>query len=267
MKRIIAIVLSLVIIITGTGVIRFQITEAEAISDSSDNGEKRSSVNEIKHVQGEALIEISLNAGEDSELIHAGVLASDPTITIKHVMCFDGDKSHPEKKTYIVSVKSGRYSAKSLITKFKKYKNVVRTAYNSCRKMLKSMGNNDPFFKYQWHLGGERFFGEDSNYVKDADLSYEPETKAPADKDVPIVAVVDSGVDYTHEDLKNKMWENPYPESELSGKYGYDCGYDDDDPMPEEGADHGTYVASVIAAETDNGVGISGVSRYAKIMA
>ena len=97
-----------------------------------------------------------------------------------------------------------------------------------------------------------------------------------------IVAVVDTGVDYTHQDLKNIMWRNP---REIPGD-GIDNdgnGYIDDvygintvvrsrlkrratgDPMGSHW--HGTHVAGTIAAEQNNGIGIAGVAHNVKIMA
>lgn len=81
-----------------------------------------------------------------------------------------------------------------------------------------------------------------------------------------VVAVMDSGVDYTHEDLAKRMWRNPF-RNNLRGTYGVDTGNHDDDPMDEMA--HGTHVAGIIAAETENELGIAGVAGKAnvKIMA
>ena len=96
-----------------------------------------------------------------------------------------------------------------------------------------------------------------------------------------IVAVVDTGVDHTHEDLKDIMWEN---KREIPGN-GIDDdnnGYIDDihgintlvrdaegkatmDTMASHW--HGTHVAGTIAATQNNGIGIAGVANNVKIMA
>jgi subtilisin family serine protease len=94
-----------------------------------------------------------------------------------------------------------------------------------------------------------------------------------------VVAVIDSGVDYNHEDLKSNMWVNP---GEIPGN-GIDDdgnGFVDDvhgasvvsnpnmhsgDPIDYHG--HGTHVAGIIAAQAFNGKGGVGVAFNTRIMA
>ncbi len=68
-----------------------------------------------------------------------------------------------------------------------------------------------------------------------------------------VVAVVDTGVDYTHEELTGKV------------VLGYDFVNDDADPMDDNG--HGTHVAGIIAAATNNGVGVASVGYNTRVMA
>lgn len=90
-----------------------------------------------------------------------------------------------------------------------------------------------------------------------------------------VVGVIDTGVDYTHEDLAANMWKNP---GEIAGNgiddngngfvddvYGWDFVNDDSNPMDDHG--HGTHVAGTIGGVGNNGVGVAGVNWTAKIAA
>src|SRR6185369_15712642 len=61
------------------------------------------------------------------------------------------------------------------------------------------------------------------------------------------VAVLDSGIDYNHPDLKDNYMG------------GYNFIYDNNDPMDDTHLGHGTHVAGIIAAK-DNGTGVVGVA-------
>ena len=79
-----------------------------------------------------------------------------------------------------------------------------------------------------------------------------------------VVAVVDTGVWWTHEDLLANMWVNPSDGT----SHGYDFIDGDRNPMDNDpsGVYHGTGVAGVIAAITDNNVDIAGVAQV-RVMA
>jgi subtilisin family serine protease len=90
-----------------------------------------------------------------------------------------------------------------------------------------------------------------------------------------VVAVIDTGIDYLHEDIAANCWTNP---GEIAGNgvdddgngyvddiYGYDFENADADPRDDNG--HGTHVAGTIAAVGNNSLGIIGVAPKAKVMA
>ncbi|KPJ90789.1 MAG: hypothetical protein AMJ55_12995 [Gammaproteobacteria bacterium SG8_15] len=85
------------------------------------------------------------------------------------------------------------------------------------------------------------------------------------------MAVLDVGVDYTHQDLVTNMWDGSaagYPNHgyDLIGESVYNS-IPDNDPIPMGAVEnHGTHVAGTIAAVGDNANGITGVCWQAQIM-
>ncbi len=73
-----------------------------------------------------------------------------------------------------------------------------------------------------------------------------------------IIAVIDSGADYTHPDLIGNIWTDD------AGNHGYDVLNDDPDPSDDNG--HGTRCVGIIGAVGNNGIGVSGVAWQARIM-
>jgi hypothetical protein len=69
----------------------------------------------------------------------------------------------------------------------------------------------------------------------------------------PVIAIVDTGVDYNHPDLAGKV------------KKGHDFVNNDNDPMDDNS--HGTHVAGIAAANSNNGQGIAGIAWNSKILA
>ncbi|MBC7256935.1 MAG: S8 family serine peptidase, partial [Chloroflexi bacterium] len=88
------------------------------------------------------------------------------------------------------------------------------------------------------------------------------------------IAIVDTGADLNHPDLAAKFWRNT---GEIPGNYMDDDanGYVDDffgwnfaygTPSPQDDNGHGTHVAGIAGAATDNGVGVAGVSWLSPVM-
>ena len=135
---------------------------------------------------------------------------------------------------------------------------------------------NDPYarFSYQQNTSEAKNTagrqaddrGYDASVVPSQNLSigWEKAAQKTGSEDEVVVAVVDSGVDATHEDLKNVMWQNP-GNIGLSGENGYDFIANSGKLTDPNG--HGTHCAGIIAAQAGNGTGVAGgAGNKTKIM-
>jgi len=131
---------------------------------------------------------------------------------------------------------------------------------------------NDPRFEELWGLNNTGQTGG----TADADIDALEAWVNYAGSDDIVVAVIDTGVDYTHEDLAENMWVNEVEHSGIPGVdddsngyvddiYGYNFSANTGDPMDDDG--HGTHCAGSIGAVGNNGLGVVGVSPNVRIMA
>lgn len=117
----------------------------------------------------------------------------------------------------------------------------------------------DKIFRHQWYL-------EPTGITKAWDTTI-------GDSSV-VIAVVDSGIDYTYSDLSNSIWIN---ENEVQNNKKDDDGnrfvddiigwnFTDKKSLPYDDNGHGTFIAGIIGAEHNNGLGGKGVCPNCKIM-
>ncbi|CAD7970364.1 unnamed protein product [Amoebophrya sp. A120] len=129
---------------------------------------------------------------------------------------------------------------------------------------------SDPYFDQQWSLHSSN--DRDTDAPEGWGL-YQSENNGNFGTagDPVVVAVIDTGIDYTHVDLATRMWRNP---REIPGNgidddgngyvddiYGVDMFNNDGDPMDDES--HGTHCAGIIGAKASNDRGIAGVAAFA----
>jgi len=127
---------------------------------------------------------------------------------------------------------------------------------------------NDPQFTDQWSLENT---GQRGGKFK-ADINALVAWDKTKGSEKVVVAVLDSGVDYTHPDLRENIWFRPanideYVDDQLgtvNDLRGFSAVGDLSDPMDDNG--HGTHCAGIIGAEGDNGMGIAGINWKVQIM-
>lgn len=144
-------------------------------------------------------------------------------------------------------VKSDVYTTEQLVAMLNKRAD-IRAAEPNYK--LHALAAQEPYQKYQWSLDNA---GQNAG-TAGADINCDDVSAKEGTEQV--IALVDTGVDYTHEDLKDRVWENPFSNYQLKGAHGYDFINMDDDPYDDNG--HGSHCAGIMAAAA-NDTGIRGV--------
>ena len=163
----------------------------------------------------------------------------------------------------------GRLSVDALLQRYRHAPGVEALQPNYLRRLTRYT-TNDPLLDEQWNLDAVGWRSRDPGSAAGV-----------------LVAVIDSGVDDEHPDLVQQIWRNP---AEVSGLVDVDDdgnGYIDDvagwdftdapglpgdgdfvepDADPDDESGHGTHVAGIVAATSDNGVGIAGVAPDVSLM-
>ncbi len=233
-------------------------------------------LNKGKYVQGELLVKFKSGASKQtSQAIHQSLGAK----LIK--------KSAILENVERVKLPSG-LSIKDAIIQYMSNPDVEYASPIFIRKAsgISKLMPDDQFFRDQWAL---RNTGKYAYGTKGADIDATYAWRVSTGNYGIVVAVIDTGIDYTHPDLASNLWRN---NAECNGTAGVDDdgnGFIDDctgwnfvtceewgdsgclypttgnnDPMDYYG--HGTHVAGIIGAIGNNGVGVTGVMWRARIM-
>lgn len=133
---------------------------------------------------------------------------------------------------------------------------------------------NDPSFGLLWGMENTGQIVEGSAGTPGADIritkAWDVWTGDPNFR----IAVIDTGIDYTHPDLAANVWVNPgeIPDNGVDDDgngfvddvHGYDFVNFDGDPMDDHG--HGSHVSGTIGAVGNNGIGVVGVNWSCKLV-
>lgn len=173
----------------------------------------------------------------DAAVLSLGVHRIDPVFTTPEPRFPESFRRHGLDRTYVFHVPDGS-DIRELVAQFEQLPEVEYAEPD----YLDTPGKipDDPLFFGQWSLEQET----------DADIDA-PEAWDRATGNG-VIAVIDSGIEATHDDLENQIVA------------GWDFVDNDDDPDPFSA--HGTMVASVAAAETNNAKGMAGVCWDCDIM-
>ena len=162
--------------------------------------------------------------------------------------------------------------------------NAIRHASNlaGLRKPRHLKTPNDPYYPLQWNLNNYGINpGVPTGFI-DADIDAPQAWEHLTDSNI-VVAVLDTGIDYSHPDLGGNVWENGGEmgtdqngndkrdnnvdddgNGYIDDWHGWDFTDNDNDPM--DGHGHGTHCAGIIGAIGNNGAGITGVCWKIKII-
>ena len=147
---------------------------------------------------------------------------------------------------------------------------------------------NDPLLGNQWHLFNKGIYStydsndfvpnqESNGILPNADIRAPEAWREIYSASDVVVAVVDSGIEIRHPDLRENIWTNT---KEIPGNdfddddngydddvYGWNFGNNSNDPTPSvPSSSHGTHVAGTIGASGNNGIGVTGVAWDVQIM-
>lgn len=177
-------------------------------------------------------------------------------------------------KSYLVLDAPKIQLSSSVIQQVRKNSDVEVVEPNFIYRTLKTP--NDEFYEKLWGL--KNIGQTDKNGVvgiPGKDIGAEEAWDVTTGSGNMVVAVVDTGVDYNHPDLKDNIWSNL---AELNGKPGVDddnngfvddihgWNFDERSNNPMDSHSHGTHCAGTIGAKGNNQIGVAGVIWNVKIM-
>ncbi|HEY8805567.1 MAG TPA: S8 family serine peptidase [Clostridium sp.] len=173
-------------------------------------------------------------------------------------------KKHLKKQLDVVKFDSKKYSVDEVLLNLNNNPNVEYAEPNYISK-LSSSPSMEPYFNKMWGLN--------NTTTKGIDIDVENAWKTTTGNPNLVVGIIDTGIDYNHEDLKSNIWTNT---KEIAGNgidddndgyiddyNGWNFAYDTNNSYDDNS--HGTHVSGIIAASA-NGKGIVGVAPTVKIM-
>jgi len=185
---------------------------------------------------------------------------------------FDTESAEAVGRSGAFRVRSKSMSAAALLAALSKRADV---AYAEPNFIVRAFGDpSDAFFPHLWGLKnvGQPVNGSFPG-IPGADIRAAEAWETSLGSGSTVVAVIDTGIDYTHADLSPNMWSAPaaftvtiggVPITCQAGTHGFNAIQRTCNPMDDH--NHGTHVAGTIGAAGNNGVGVVGVNWIASVM-
>ncbi len=152
----------------------------------------------------------------------------------------------------------------ALLARLRRNKNVLYAEPNYLLEL--DATPNDPAFNQLWGLLNTEQYIFGLRGTRNSDTHAVTAWDVTTDSRSIVIGILDTGVDYTHPDLAANMWHNPGGIGGCpAGTVGFNAITGTCDPQDDYY--HGTHVAGTAAASGNNGVGVTGVSWTASLMA
>ncbi len=242
-KSLVALAMTFCMVMTCTG-----LAYAQSIEIPNHMGHKS---DEKDYVEGEAIVLFSTD--DELSTKSAKRILSDAPSEIKLDDIYRVETSKEDITDTIALVSSDETSTEKLVSELNKVDGIELAEPNYIVKAC----DNGKYFENQWHLMNN---GQNAGTAGE-DINYEGRPASTGEKKV--VAVIDTGVDYTHPDLRDVMWMNDGT-GNLVGEYGINTSEEGEYGDPKDDNGHGTHCAGTIAGQ---GSGINGIASDVEIMA
>jgi thermitase len=216
-------------------------------------------------------------------LLGAEVKKEIKTLSGQFVLLKSNFKSTQSLLSQLVHLKEVQYAEPNYLYKaFRPTETLESILFGKVNQNHNSTTPNDPLYEKLWGLKNTGSNEPDRNGgtsttpgVVGADTDAEKGWTITTGSKKITIAVIDTGIDYTHPDLENQMWtnKNEIPSNDMDDDnngfvddvHGWNAFAKNGDPM--DGNSHGTHCAGTIGAEHNNGIGVAGVMNNVALMA
>ncbi len=229
------------------------------ISINSNSAQNIISTNGHKYVSNELIVKFKTSTN-NLQKVKAEFLQADKFIGVRNIIKLYKNADNSElNKTFIIEY-SSPHDPKYLAQTLSKQKNLLWAEPHYVDDIVFSPDDPSYADTTQWHL-----------YTIEAAAAWDV-TKGNSDI---VIGIIDTGVYWHHPDLEGNIWTNPNEIANnnvdddnngyIDDVHGWDFGSNDNDPT-EDAPVHGTHVAGIAAAVTNNNTGIASIGFNSKYM-